>query len=168
MASSFYSFLQVGPRRSIWQKTEWEKITWPAPTSITFVVSVDLATFATNDDNAAICKWIAALEKTKTTTSSKRSFCCHWLLHSIYWTRTHVRSGRSKETVKSMSSSSSQPRDLAWYPSLMHLLQHEFLIVYLPHGAFWHSFLEPAHCQWELPTSLKELHGKSYISEVVE
>lgn len=65
MASSFYSFLQVGPRRSIWQKTEWEKITWPAPTSITFVVSVDLATFATNDDNAAICKWIAALEKNK-------------------------------------------------------------------------------------------------------
>ncbi len=82
--------------------------------------------------------------------------------------RTHVRSGRRKETVKSMSPSSSQPRDLAWYPCLMHLLQHEFLIVYLPHGAFWHSFLEPAHCQWELPTSLKELHGKSYISEVVE
>ncbi len=47
-----------------------------------------------------ICKWIAALEKTKTTTPSKRSLCCHWLLHPIYWKKNPCQVRQKKRDCK--------------------------------------------------------------------
>ncbi len=38
--------------------------------------------------------------KTKTTTPSKRSFCCHWLLHSIYWKKNPCQVRQKKRDCK--------------------------------------------------------------------
>lgn len=168
MASSFYSFLQVGLRRSIWQKAEWEKL----PDQLRhrsrllfLLIWRHLQPMMTMLQSAnELQHW----RKTKTTTPSKRSFCCHWLLHSIYWKKNPCQVRQKKRdckinvtvifpTKRSCLVPMSDASPTAWISDYN-----------LPHGAFWHSFLEPAHCQWELPTSLKELHGKAYISEVVE
>ncbi len=98
MASSFYNFLQVGPRRSIRQKTEWEKITWPAPTRLLFLlIWRHLQPMITMLQSAnELQHW-----KKQKQLPHQRD-CSIATDYYIQYTekRTHVRSGRRKETVK--------------------------------------------------------------------
>jgi hypothetical protein len=79
--------------------------------SNTFVVSVDLATFATNDDNQSANE-LQHWRKQKQLPHQRDPYVATDYYIQSTEKRTHVRLGRRKEIVKSMSSSSSQSRDL--------------------------------------------------------